>query len=131
MDGLSAVMVVTVAAVTVAVVVFSAGEFGQRENRGRFFGLLLLFAGSMLVTVTATTLALLLMAWEVMGAVSWALIGYWWRQPQRVRAADTAFLTTRTADLGLYLAAGAAMAGGTGTLSLDGLPTQSHRGCTW
>ncbi|GII86848.1 hypothetical protein Ssi03_48380 [Sphaerisporangium siamense] len=121
-DGLSAVMVVTVAAVTVAVLVFSAGEFGGGENRGRFFGLMLIFAGAMLVTVTATTLPVLLMAWEVMGAMSWALIGYWWRRRERVRAADIAFLTTRTADLGLYLAAGAALAGGVGTLSLNALP---------
>ncbi|WP_180687730.1 NADH-quinone oxidoreductase subunit 5 family protein [Streptomyces gossypiisoli] len=121
-DGLSAVLVVTVAAVTAAVLAFAAGEFSPEENRGRFFGLMLIFAGSMLVTVTATTLPLLLMAWEVMGATSWALIGYWWREPERVRAADTAFLTTRTADLGLYLAAGAAMAGGAGSLQLDTLP---------
>ncbi|MFD3959691.1 MULTISPECIES: NADH-quinone oxidoreductase subunit 5 family protein [Streptomyces] len=120
-DGLSAVMVITVTAVTTAVLVFSTGEFGEDENRGRFFGLTLLFAGSMLVTVTATTLPLLLMAWELMGATSWALIGYWWHDPERARAADTAFLTTRTADLGLYLAAGAAMAGGAATLSLDAL----------
>ncbi|WP_149179217.1 proton-conducting transporter membrane subunit [Streptomyces sp. TRM49041] len=122
-DGLSGVLVVTVAAVTTAVLVFSAGDFGRDENRGRFFGLMLLFAGAMLVTVTATTLPPLLMAWEVMGATSWALIGYWWRQPHRVRAADTAFLTTRAADLGLYLAAGAALAGGTGSLELDALAT--------
>ncbi|GAA3996030.1 hypothetical protein GCM10022384_49180 [Streptomyces marokkonensis] len=124
-DGLSAVLVVTVAAVTTAVLVFAAGEFGPGENRGRFFGLMLVFAAAMLVTVTATTLPLLLMAWEVMGAASWALIGHWWRQPERVRAADVAFLTTRTADLGLYLAAGAALAGGVGSLSLDALPHAS------
>jgi hypothetical protein len=41
-----------------------------------------------------------------------ALIGYWWREPRRVSAANIAFLTTRAADLGLYVAAGAAMAGG-------------------
>ncbi|AIV33312.1 NADH-quinone oxidoreductase subunit 5 family protein [Streptomyces coelicoflavus] len=121
-DGLSAVMVVTVAAVTTAVLAFAVGEFAAHENRGRFFGLMLLFAGAMLVTVTATTLPLLLMAWEVMGATSWALIGYWWRQPERAEAADVAFLTTRAADLGLYLAAGAAMAGGIGSLRLDALP---------
>ncbi|MEV4477371.1 proton-conducting transporter membrane subunit [Nonomuraea sp. NPDC049504] len=122
-DGLSAVMVVTVAAVTVAVLVFAAGEFGTEANRGRFFGLMLLFAGGMLVTVTATTLPPLLMAWEAMGATSWALIGYRWHEPERARAADVAFLTTRTADLGLYLAAGAALAGGVGSLRLDALPT--------
>ncbi|MFF4871424.1 NADH-quinone oxidoreductase subunit L [Streptomyces sp. NPDC000961] len=120
-DGLSGVLVVTVAAVTLAVLLFSLAELGPEEARARFFGLMLLFAGSMLVTVTAVTLPTLLMGWEVMGATSWALIGYWWREPARTAAADTAFLTTRTADLGLYLAAGAALAGAPGPLTLDGL----------
>lgn len=119
-DGLSAVMVVTVAAVTTAVLVFSVGDSALVS--ARFFGLMLLFAAAMLITVTATTLPLLLMGWEVMGATSWALIGFWWRQPRRVQAANTAFLTTRSADLGLYLAAGAALAGGAASLRLDVLP---------
>lgn len=127
-DGLSAVMVVTVAAVTTTVLAFAAGEITADENRGRFFGLMLVFAGAMLVTVTATTLPLLLMAWEVMGATSWALIGYWWRRPEPTAAADVAFLTTRAADLGLYLAAGAAVAGGIESLDLDAL---SHADAPW
>ncbi|MFD0076391.1 NADH-quinone oxidoreductase subunit L [Streptomyces sp. NPDC127166] len=120
-DGLSGVLVVTVTAVTLAVLLFSTAEFAADEARARFFGLMLLFAGSMLVTVTATTLPTLLMGWEVMGATSWALIGYWWREPVRTAAAQTAFLVTRTADLGLYLAAGAALAAAPGPLSLDTL----------
>ncbi|MFE6281029.1 NADH-quinone oxidoreductase subunit L [Streptomyces sp. NPDC057877] len=121
-DGLSGLLVVTVAAVTLAVLVFGVWDIGPGEARARFFGLMLLFAGAMLATVTAADLLVLLMAWEVMGATSWALIGYWWRDRERVRAADTAFLTTRAADLGLYLAAGAALAGGRpGSLALDRL----------
>ncbi|MEG3627696.1 proton-conducting transporter transmembrane domain-containing protein [Streptomyces poriticola] len=124
-DGLAGLTAVTVAAVTVAVLVFSTADLGPREARARFHGLMLLFAGAMLATVTATTLPVLLMAWEVMGATSWALIGYWWHDPDRVRAATTAFLTTRAADLGLYLAAGAALASGpagAGSLRLDATP---------
>ncbi|WP_413810460.1 NADH-quinone oxidoreductase subunit L [Streptomyces sp. OE57] len=111
-DGLSGLMVVAVTATATAVVVFSVWDIGPGEARARFFGLISLFSGSMLVTVTAADLLTLLMAWEIMGATSWALIGYWWRDPERVGAATTAFVTTRTADLGLYLAAGAALAGG-------------------
>ncbi|MDT0306514.1 proton-conducting transporter membrane subunit [Streptomyces sp. DSM 44917] len=127
-DGLSSIMVVTVAAVTLLVLVFSAAECGPEQARARFFGLVLVFAGAMLLTVTATTLPLLLMAWEVMGAASWALIGYWWREPERVEAAAVAFLTTRAGDLGLYLAAGAALAGGpaAATLALEELPATAE-----
>ncbi|WP_069758227.1 NADH-quinone oxidoreductase subunit L [Streptomyces sp. LUP47B] len=122
-DGLSGLMAVTVTAVTTAVLLFSVADIGPAEARARFFGLMLLFAGAMLTTVTATTLPVLLMAWEVMGATSWALIGYWWRDPERGHAANTAFLTTRAADLGLYLAAGAALASGqAGSLAFDELP---------
>ncbi|GAB3451506.1 proton-conducting transporter transmembrane domain-containing protein [Actinophytocola sediminis] len=122
-DGLSALMVVLVAVVLGAVSVFAVGEPGLR--RARFFGLLLVFAGAMLVTVTATTMVALLMAWEVMGAASYALIGFWWRDSRRAASGTVAFLTTRAADLGLYLAAGAALAGGAGGLALAelaGLP---------
>ncbi|MFJ9030632.1 NADH-quinone oxidoreductase subunit L [Streptomyces sp. NPDC102274] len=122
-DGLSGLMAVTVAAITTAVLVLSVGDIRPGEARARFFGLMLLFSGAMLTTVTAATLPVLLMAWEMMGATSWALIGFWWRDPERGRAANTAFLTTRAADLGLYLAAGAALAaGGAGTLALADLP---------
>ena len=116
-DGLSAVMVVTVSVVLLAVLVFATGEL----RTARFLGFMLLFAGAMLVTVTATTLVALLMAWEVMGAASYALIGFWWRDSRRASSGAVAFLTTRTGDLGLYLAAGAALAGGAGGLALDDL----------
>src|SRR5262245_60354440 len=88
-DGLSALMVVTVAGATLAVLACAAGEAELRT--ARFAGFMLLFAGAMLVTVTATTLAVLLMAWEVMGAMSWALIAYRWREPESVTAGHTAF----------------------------------------
>jgi NADH-quinone oxidoreductase subunit L len=118
-DELSALMVITVTGAVLAVLVFATGD--ARLRTARFVGLMLLFGGAMLITVTATTLVVLLMAWEVMGAASWALIGYWWRETARVSAAHVAFLTTRAADLGLYLAAGAALAGGVGSLALSEL----------
>jgi NADH-quinone oxidoreductase subunit L len=118
-DGLSAVVVPAVAAVTLLVLVFAAADV--ERGRARFHGLMLLFAAAVAVTATATTLPTLLVGWEVMGAASYALIGFHWHDEERVRGGATAFLTTRSADLGLYLAAGAALAGGSG-LGLAGLP---------
>lgn len=120
-DGLSAVLVVTVALISLLVLAFAASDLRAGEARGRFFGLMLVFTGAMLVTVTATTLIVLLAAWELMGAMSYALIAFWWREPERVRAANTAFLVTRAADLGQYVAAGAAVAGA-GSLAFTALP---------
>jgi NADH-quinone oxidoreductase subunit L len=122
-DALSALVVPTAAVVTLLVLVFSAGEI--RESQARFHGLMLLFASGALVTATAETLPALLLAWEVMGATSYALIGFWWRDDHRVSAGLTAFVTTRTADVGLYVAAGAALAGGAGLVLAD-LPASSE-----
>ncbi|PJT50432.1 NADH-quinone oxidoreductase subunit M, partial [Streptomyces albidoflavus] len=120
-DGLSAPLAVTVAAVAALVLLAARAGLGPTDSAARFTGLMLLFTGAMLTTVTAATLPLLLMGWEVMGATSWALIGHTWRDRAATGAATTAFLTTRTGDLGLYVAAGAALAGGAAPLALDDL----------
>ncbi|MGY2078471.1 proton-conducting transporter transmembrane domain-containing protein [Modestobacter sp. SYSU DS0657] len=121
-DPLAAVVLPAVATVVLLVLVSSAGDAGAPHQgaRARFTGLMLLFTAAVVLTVAASTLSTLLFAWEVMGATSYALIGFRWRERHRVGAGLTAFLTTRTADLGLYLAAGAALAGGAG-LGLDEL----------
>ncbi|MBN9151134.1 MAG: NADH-quinone oxidoreductase subunit L [Micrococcales bacterium] len=111
-DGLSALIVPTVAVVTLVVLVFAAAE--GTESPARFHGLMLIFAAAVAVTATASTLPTLLFAWEIMGAMSYALIGFRWRDDSRVSGGLTAFITTRAGDLGLYLAAGAALAGGAG-----------------
>lgn len=119
-DTLSEVFLLTTAVITFLVLLYSAGELADDEGRYRFFGLMLVFAGAMLVTVTAADLLSLLMGWELMGAMSYGLIAHWWREPERVSAGNVAFWTTRLADVGLYLAAGAALAGA-GSLTLDRL----------
>lgn len=123
-DALAALVLPAVAMVTLAVLLFSAAE--QHEARARFFGLMLLFEAAALLMVTATTLVTVLVAFEVMGATSYALIGLSWRDPVKTAAAQVAFVTTRATDLGLYVAAGAALAG-TGTMALVDLPTADGR----
>lgn len=119
-DGLSAVLVLLVATVAVLITVFAVVDIPTRADRARFLGYVLVFVAAMLATVTATTLPALLLAWEVMGATSYALIAYRWTEPGKMSAGTRAFLTTRAGDLGLYVAAGAALAG-TGGLVLGDL----------
>lgn len=111
-DPLSALLVPTIALISTLALMVAAAEI--TDAQARFHGLMLLFASFALVTASATNLPTLLFAWELMGATSYALIGFWWTDQSRVRAGLTAFVTTRSADLGLYLAAGAAVAGGAG-----------------
>ncbi len=121
-DGLAAPVLPTVAIVSLLVLLSSTGSRDLRT--ARFHGLMLVFVAAALMTVLATTLPTLLLSWEIMGATSFALIGYHWRDPVNVASGTTAFLTTRAADLGLYVAAGAALAGGAG-LGLSSLAEAS------
>lgn len=116
-DDLAAPVVVTVAVVSLLVLLFAADDI--RAGQARFFGLMLVFVAAVLLTATAATLPVLLAAWEVMGATSYALIAFRWRDEDRVNGGIVAFLTTRAGDVGLYLAAGAAVAGSTDSGRLD------------
>src|SRR5262245_56585478 len=108
-DGLSATMLVTLGVILAAVLIFAAGDIG---SSARFYVLMLVFAAAMAITVTATNIVTLLVRWEIMGAMSYALIAYYWHDPGKASSGVVAFLTTRAGDLGLYLAAGAAFANG-------------------
>lgn len=108
-EGLARVMVVLVSAVALPVLAYAAAN--RRTDRGlpRLLALLAAFVGAMLALVAAADLLTLLVAWELVGACSWALIGHDWRDPHHPPAALQAFLTTRVGDLGLFAAAGIAV----------------------
>ena len=113
-DGFARVMVVLVALVAAPVVAYAAATV--EEGRTRLLALMLGFVAAMELLVVASDLLTLLMAWELIGAFSWALIGHGWRERSNSAAAAQAFITTRIGDLGLYVAAGMtfAAAGGLG-----------------
>lgn len=100
--------VVLVAFVSLAVVAYALG-YGEPRGRSRMVGLLLVFSGAMELLVVAGDFLTLVIAWELVGVVSWGLIAHHWRSDGPPNAAH-AFLATRAGDLGLFAAAGAAFA---------------------
>ncbi len=98
------VMVVLVPVIAAPIVAYAAVT--EHEGRMRLLALMVTFVAAMLLLVTAADFLTLLIAWELVGATSWALIGHNWRDAENPRAAAEAFVTTRIGDLGLYLAAG-------------------------
>ena len=119
-DDLAALVLPAVTWIGFLVLVFAAAD--RTRPAARFHGLMLIFLAAVVVTVTTTALPVLLAAWEIMGATSYALIGFRWQDRARVTSGFTAFTVTRAGDLGMYLAAGAVVAGG-GSWSLDDLHT--------
>jgi NADH-quinone oxidoreductase subunit L len=104
LDGLSAAMTATVATVGLVVVVYSTGYFAGDPRRASALAGLLGFLGAMQGLVLADGYLTLLVFWELVGAASARLIAYSREDPAAAPGAVRAFLTTRTADLGLYVA---------------------------
>jgi NADH-quinone oxidoreductase subunit L len=107
LDSLSLVLVLNVSIVGFLIHLYSAEFMADDESYRRFFAYMNLFAGSMLTLVLADNLLLLFLGWEGVGLCSFLLIGFWYKEPARARAAVKAFLVTRVGDaamaFGLFL----------------------------
>ncbi|OZV82208.1 NADH-quinone oxidoreductase subunit L [Micromonospora echinospora] len=111
LDGAAALVAVAVAAVALAVQVYSVaylrrGPDDDVEVDHRYppyAAQISLFTGAMLLVVVSGDLIPLLVGWEVMGVCSYLLIAHDRRLPQAPAAAMKAFLVTRVGDVGFLL----------------------------
>ncbi|AXS84918.1 NADH-quinone oxidoreductase subunit L [Marinobacter sp. Arc7-DN-1] len=101
---LTALLAVAVATVGTFVLIHAVGYMKRESGLCRFYALMSLFLAAMQALVLAGDWVLLLAAWELIGLCSYLLIGFWFQRPEAADAAGRAFLYTRSADLGLYVA---------------------------
>jgi NADH-quinone oxidoreductase subunit L len=102
-DDLSAIVVVAVAIVGLAVQLFSKWYLHDDDRYGVFVASVSLFLAAMFLVVLSGDLILTLVGWEVMGWCSYLLIGHNSRLESARRAATKAFLVTRIADLAFVI----------------------------
>lgn len=119
-DGLSASVLVMVAAVACMVFIYATGYMHGDDRFPVFFSIFSLFTACMFGVVTSSSLLQLMIFWEVMGLCSFLLIGYYYERPEARLAAFKAFITTRIGDMGFLLAV-AALLGRFGTLDIPTL----------
>ncbi len=129
-DPFTAIMLFMVPFAVLMIFIYSVGYHNYGNDRGtvlgtpnhgkeeplisRFFALMSLFAGAMLILVVADNLLLLFVGWEIMGFCSYSLIGFWYSRDYHIaeggiphisprKAAIKAFMTTRVADVIMLL----------------------------
>ena len=103
LDALSRLMLIVVHGVALLVQLYSI-EYMRGDGRiGRYFAYLQLFVGAMLGIVVAGNLLILYGFWELVGLVSYLLIGFWYHRPSASRAATKAFLMNRIGDAAFLL----------------------------
>jgi NADH-quinone oxidoreductase subunit L len=104
MDPLTAIMLVMICGVSLAVQVYSQGYMRGDPGYSRYFAFMSLFTASMLGLVLARNIIQLYVFWELVGLSSYLLIGFWYHRPAAAAAAKKAFLVTRLGDVGFLLA---------------------------
>ena len=127
-DGLTVVMMSIITGVGFLIHLYSVEFMWEDESIARYFAYMNLFVASMLVLVMADNLVLLYLGWEGVGACSYLLVGFWYRDPANGRAARKAFVVTRVGDtamaLGLFL-----LFSELGTLDIQAMTAAA--GATW
>jgi NADH-quinone oxidoreductase subunit L len=103
-DGLTAIMLVVVTAVSLLVQFYSLAYMKGDDGYSRYFAFMSLFTASMIGLVLADSLIVVYAFWELVGLSSFLLIGFWFQRPAAAAAAKKAFLVTRLGDVG-FLAA--------------------------
>ena len=103
LDPISVMMLVVVTTVSFMVHIYSIGYMKDDPGFPRFFAFLSLFTFSMLGLVLATNIFQMYIFWELVGASSFLLIGYYYEKPSAVAASKKAFIVTRFADFGFLL----------------------------
>nr|NP_542477.1 NADH dehydrogenase subunit 5 [Narceus annularus]AAL18211.1 NADH dehydrogenase subunit 5 [Narceus annularus] len=117
-DYMSLIFCGAVLFITSAVVRYSEFYMGLEKNKARFFYLVLLFVGSMLLVILSPSFLSLLLGWDGLGLVSYCLVIYY----QNSKSYSAGFLTimsNRLGDVGLLLAIGGLM--GYGSWSFYGM----------
>ncbi|HVP59101.1 MAG TPA: NADH-quinone oxidoreductase subunit L [Myxococcaceae bacterium] len=106
LDAVSIPMLAVVCLVALAVQVYSIAYMHEETPRsyGRYFAYHALFLFSMNTLVLAPDLLQAFAGWELVGLVSYLLIGFYFDRPSAARAAVKAFWMTKLADMGFLFA---------------------------
>jgi NADH-quinone oxidoreductase subunit L len=102
-DNLTVIMLFVVTLVSFLVHLFSSAYMHGEKRYNRFYAYLALFTFSMLGLVITSNLFLLFVFWELVGACSYFLIGFYFEKPSAAAACKKAFLTNRVGDTFFFL----------------------------
>ncbi len=103
LDPISAMMLVVITTISFMVHLYSLGYMHGEKGFQRYYAYLSLFSFSMLGLVVATNIFQMYIFWELVGASSYLLIGFYYTKPSAVSASKKAFIVTRFADLGFLI----------------------------
>jgi len=103
-NPLAAIMALMVTFVSFLIHLYSVSFMREDKDYCRYFAYLNLFVFSMLVITLADNLLFFYLGWEGVGFCSYALIGFWYQDPEKAAAGRKAFVVTRIGDVAFGIA---------------------------
>lgn len=104
LDHLGLLMATLVAVISLLIIKFSINYMHREAGYQRFFMIMSLFNGAMLLIMLAGNAVLVFIGWELAGISSYLLIAYAFNRNQATANATQAFVTNRIGDAGFTLA---------------------------
>lgn len=104
LDPLGLSLATLVALICLLILHFSVNYLHREPGFQRFFMIICLFTGAMLLIVTAGNVLLVFVGWELAGVSSYLLIAYSYERNRAAENATRAFVTNRIGDAGFLLA---------------------------
>lgn len=118
-DPLAVMMAVIAGGIGSLVLLYSVKYMAGQEGLTRYYALVLLFIGSMIGLVFVDNLLILYFFWEAVGLCSYALIGFYTKDPKAAKAGIKALVTTRVGDVGFLIGIFVLSSGAMTALGID------------
>jgi multicomponent Na+:H+ antiporter subunit A len=104
-DGLSVLFMLMGTGIGAAILLYSV-RYMEHEEQGvtRFYALMLVFIGGLVLLVCSANMLVLYFAWELIGLCSYFLVSFWYRTQAAADGARKVLIITHFAGYGLFAA---------------------------
>jgi len=104
-DGLSVLFMLMGTGIGAAILLYAV-RYMEHEKEGttRFYALMLVFIGGLVMLVCSANLLMMYFAWELIGLCSYFLVSFWYRQQAAADGARKVLIITHVAGYGLLAA---------------------------
>jgi len=101
LDPLSILFANLIALMGLIVLIYSLSYMAHEEGLSRYYSFMLFFIGSMIGLIMADNFLQMFLFWELVGLCSYALVSFWFKRPEAVKAGTKVFLMTKVGDVAL------------------------------
>uniref|UniRef100_A0A060RCS4 NADH-ubiquinone oxidoreductase chain 5 n=1 Tax=Blastobotrys adeninivorans TaxID=409370 RepID=A0A060RCS4_BLAAD len=106
-DELAVSLLIPIVTISSLVHIYANGYMSHDPHQSRFFSILSMFTGFMIILVTGNNYVIMFLGWELIGVASYLLISFWYTGISNVKSGLSALLMNKFGDtfitIGLFI----------------------------